>query len=127
MSTDASPTRLTKLSRSVAGKRVLVTGAASGMGRATPFLFADESARVAVVDIGAERVLAVVDEIRAAHSQDSAEGFVGDVGSLDALKELVGDVVAWGGGIDALVNNAGISLPNSALQDEESYEENCAR
>src|SRR4051795_1435800 len=135
MSTDASPTRLTKLSRSVAGKRVLVTGAASGLGRATanlfgpvagervlvrgppwgraratPHLFADEGARVAVVDIGAERVLAVVDEIRAVHGADAAEGFVCDVGSLDSLKELVAGVVAWCGGIDALVNNAGISL-----------------
>ncbi|MFM2076763.1 MAG: dehydrogenase of uncharacterized specificity, short-chain alcohol dehydrogenase like protein, partial [Actinomycetota bacterium] len=44
-------TRLTALSRSVAGKRVVVTGAASGMGRATAFLFADEGAHVAVVDL----------------------------------------------------------------------------
>src|SRR3954470_4228414 len=126
MSDAATPTRLTKLSRSVAGRRVVVTGAASGMGRATAFLFADEGARVAVVDIGAERVLAVVDEIRAVHGTDAAEGFVCDVGSLDSLKELVEAVVAWGGGIDALVNNAGISRQNSALQDEDSYEANWA-
>ena len=69
-------TRLTSRSRSVAGKRVLVTGAASGMGRATAHLFADEGARVAVVDLDPERVLAVVDEIRAVHGEDAAVDFV---------------------------------------------------
>src|SRR3989442_794276 len=42
--------RLTKLSRSIAGRTALVTGAASGMGRATAELFADEGALVAVAD-----------------------------------------------------------------------------
>src|ERR1700689_4936502 len=127
MTHDAACPRLTKLSRSVAGKVVLVTGAASGMGRATAHLFADEGARVAVVDVGEERVLAVVDEIRAVHGGDAAEGFVCDVSSLPALKGLVAAVVAWGGGIDALVNNAGVALESYAVQEEESYEENWAR
>ena len=42
--------RLTRLSRSVAGRRVIVTGAGSGMGRATAHLFADEGATVCIVD-----------------------------------------------------------------------------
>ena len=120
-------TRLTALSRSVGGARVLVTGAASGMGRATAFLFADEGARVAVVDLNAERMVAVVDEIRAAHGADSAHGFSADVGDHAALKRLVGDVAAALGGIDILVNNAGLSVINSAFQEEDSYEANWAR
>ena len=68
-------TRLTSLSRSVAGKRVLVTGAASGMGRATAQLFADEGARVAVVDLTADGVDAVVSEIIGAHGADAASRF----------------------------------------------------
>ena len=120
-------TRLTSLSRSVAGARALVTGAASGMGRATAMLFADEGAQVAVVDLHAERVLAVVDEIRAVHGHDRAHGFVADVGDHESLKRLVADVVQTLGGVDVLVNNAGLSLINSAFQEEASYETNWAR
>ena len=118
--------RLTALSRSVAGKRVIVTGAASGMGRATAHLFADEGARVAVVDLGEPRVQAVVDEITAVHGPDAAIGVVTDVASLDALKALVARVEEAFGGIDVVVNNAGISLINSAFQDEDSFESNWA-
>lgn len=120
-------TRLSELSRSVAGARVLVTGAASGMGRATARLFADEGATVAVVDLRSEGVLEVVDGIRSVHGAGAAHGFTADVGDLGSLHELVDAVVGELGGIDVLVNNAGISLLNSAFQDEASYEENWGR
>ena len=102
--------RLTSLSRSIDGKRALVTGAASGMGRATAHLFADEGARVAVVDLGQDRVDAVVEEIRAAHGDDAAIGVVTDVADLGALHALVETVVGAFGGLDILVNNAGVAL-----------------
>jgi 3-oxoacyl-[acyl-carrier protein] reductase len=119
--------RLTKLSRSVAGKRVIVTGAASGMGRATAHLFADEGARVVVVDLDPERTLAVAQEIRDVHGPDAAIDLACDVADHDALKRLVAAVVERLGGVDVLINNAGISLLNSAFQDEDSYEANWAR
>jgi 3-oxoacyl-[acyl-carrier protein] reductase len=119
--------RLTALSRSVVGKRVIVTGAASGMGRATAHLFADEGAHVAVADLGADRVAAVTDEIRRVHGADAAIGVVTDVADHDALKALVEAVVEQWGGVDVLVNNAGISLVNSAFQEEGEYESNWAR
>jgi 3-oxoacyl-[acyl-carrier protein] reductase len=115
-------TRLTGLSRSVAGKRVLVTGAASGMGRATAELFADEGARVAVVDLSAEGVDAVVAGITAVHGADAARGFVCDVGDLDAVVRLVEDVVTALGGLDILVNNAGVVLPGSAFQPLDEFD-----
>jgi NADPH:quinone reductase-like Zn-dependent oxidoreductase len=52
-----------QLSRSVKGLTVLVTGAASGMGRATALIFAAEGAHVAVTDLNAEATQAVTDEI----------------------------------------------------------------
>ena len=55
--------RLSKLSRSIEGKVALITGAASGMGRATAHLFADEGAHVAVTDVNAAGVADVVREI----------------------------------------------------------------
>jgi 3-oxoacyl-[acyl-carrier protein] reductase len=119
--------RLTKLSRSVAGKRVIVTGAASGMGRATAHLFADEGARVAVVDLDPERVLAVTDEIRSVHGVDSAIDVVCDVADHASLHRLVDTVVTRLGGIDVVINNAGVSLVTSAFQDEDVFESNWAR
>ena len=113
--------RLTALSRSIAGKTAIVTGAASGMGRATAHLFADEGARVAVADLGPERVQAVVDEITGAGGE--AAGFVTDVADPAQIHALVEGVVARLGGIDILVNNAGISLVGGATTPEAEFEE----
>jgi 3-oxoacyl-[acyl-carrier protein] reductase len=98
--------RLTTGNRSVAGKTVLVTGAASGMGRATAHLFADEGAHVAVTDLGEDRVAAVVDEITGAGG--SARGWVLDVSDVDAVDRVVGEIAAAFGSLDILVNNAGM-------------------
>ena len=125
--TTEEPARLSSLSRSIAGKVAIVTGAASGMGRATAHLFADEGARVVVADIGPERVAAVVDEITAVRGADAVLGVVCDVAELDELHTLVERTVEWGGGLDIVVNNAGISLINSAFQAEGEFETNWAR
>ena len=119
--------RISTLSRSVAGRSVIVTGAASGMGRATAHLFADEGARVTVTDLGADRVEAVVDEIRAAHGDERVTGVVCDVADPDQLAVLVQSTVSAFGGVDAVVNNAGVALPNSFLDDDdELFESNWA-
>jgi 3-oxoacyl-[acyl-carrier protein] reductase len=115
-------TKLSQLSRSIRGKVALVTGAASGMGRATAHLFADEGAAVAVSDIQPEGVESVVAEIRSAGGL--AEGWQLDVGDAERIGEVVEAVVARFGGLDIVVNNAGISrlLPVEA----EGYEDGWA-
>ena len=95
--------RLSRLSRSVAGHVVLVTGAGSGIGRATAHLFADEGAIVAVTDMEPERVTTVVAEIDGIGGR--ARGWTLDVADPAALDDVVAEVAAWGGGLDVLVNN----------------------
>jgi 3-oxoacyl-[acyl-carrier protein] reductase len=98
--------RLTRLSRSIAGRVVLVTGAGSGMGRSTAHLFADEGARVGVADVEPERVARVVSEIRGAGGD--ARGWVLDVSDAAAVDSAVGELAAHFGRLDCVVNNAGV-------------------
>lgn len=109
--------RLTSLSRSLAGKRVIVTGAASGMGRATAYLFADEGARVVVADMNADGVHRVVDEIREVHGEASAAGISVDITEDESRRALLRLCVDKFEGLDILVNNAGVSMFSSMLGD----------
>jgi len=108
--------RLSKLDRGVAGKIGLVTGAASGIGRATARLFADEGVRVAVVDRDGEGARRVAQEIEDAGG--SAAAFELDLQDAARIPEVVGEVVARFGGLDILVNNAGVSLFQPAGGDD---------
>src|SRR3954468_5876214 len=101
-------TRLTSLSRSLADRVVLVTGAASGMGRATAHLLADEGARVGIVDRNAEGLKAVADEIRSAGA--AVPPVVAGVPAPAAPAAAVAEVRGALGPLDGLVNNAGVSI-----------------
>lgn len=112
--------RLSQLSRSIAGRVALVTGAASGMGRATAHLFADEGARVAVIDLDPERIEQVVAEIRTVGG--TAAGFPLDVSDAEGIRAIRDRVSSTLGPIDILVNNAGISIGASLEQSDADYE-----
>jgi 3-oxoacyl-[acyl-carrier protein] reductase len=107
--------RLSKLSRSIAGRVAVVTGAASGMGRATSHLLADEGAKVAVVDVVGDGVKHVVDEIVGAGG--TAAGYVLDLAQHDQIVPTVARIRADLGPIDILVNNAGVSVPADLTSD----------
>lgn len=98
--------RLSKLDRSVAGRVAVVTGAASGMGRATAWLLADEGAKVAALDLnrsGADETVAAV--IEAGGTAWAAACDLADPGSIDQAVAQVRDEL---GPIDILINNAGM-------------------
>lgn len=97
-----------QLSRSVQGLRVLVTGAASGMGRATARVFAAEGAQVAVTDYDGAGAAKVADEIAA--NGGSAQAWALDVADAQQIGNVVGAAAAQFGGLDILINNAGISV-----------------
>ena len=116
--------RLSTLSRSVKGARVVVTGAGSGMGRATAHLFADEGARVLVTDRNPATVQQVVDEIESAHGPGVALGANGDVSLASDRLEIVRAIVDTWGGVDILVNNAGVSLVSSVFSEDDLFASN---
>lgn len=113
--------RLTSLSRSVAGARVLVTGASSGMGRATAHLFADEGARVHLLDVDEGALRRVADEIVTVHGDRSAGFSECDVSRGDHRQSAVEAAVSALGGIDILINNAGISRPTPVGASDELF------
>src|SRR5690349_19885531 len=85
---------------------VLVTGAGSGLGRATAQLFAAEGGKVLAVDVDADGVAETVLAIRTADG--AAEGCVCDVTDVAAVRDAVARAVAAFGGLDVLVNAAGV-------------------
>jgi 3-oxoacyl-[acyl-carrier protein] reductase len=119
-------TRLTKLSRSIEGSVAIVTGAASGMGRATAHLFADEGAKVAIFDINGEALESVAAEIRSVGGQ--ALAVAADLSSRQEVERAVQQAGEHFGAIDILVNNAGLVIPTTIDADnfEQSWDTSLA-
>ncbi|MDT7731882.1 MAG: hypothetical protein QOK45_2135, partial [Mycobacterium sp.] len=92
----------------LAGKRVLLTGASSGIGEAAAEKFARRGARVVVVARRQELLDAVVERIT--RSGGDASAYAVDLSDLDAVDELAAKVEQDLGGVDILINNAGKSI-----------------
>ena len=92
----------------ISGKRVIITGAGNGIGRATAIRFAQESARVGLIDINR----GAVDEVfsRITSSGGEALQLIADVTGEDQVARAVDEAVARWGGLDVVVANAGIEL-----------------
>src|SRR5277367_2936915 len=99
---------------SFAGKVVLVTGSTTGIGEACAQVFAASGARVMVSGRDERRGAAVVDAIRAAGG--FADFAPADLRAEGACDRLIGETTLRLGGLDVLVNNAGILYTASALE-----------
>ncbi|MFD1248030.1 SDR family NAD(P)-dependent oxidoreductase [Nocardioides ginsengisoli] len=96
------------------GQVALVTGGASGIGRASAERLVGEGARVWVLDRDGTQAQAVADELRAAGG--SAEGAALDVTDADAFAGLTDEILGREGRIDVLVNNAGVTLAGAVWE-----------
>lgn len=88
-----------------AARRVLITGAGSGLGRALALRYAETGARVACADLIADRA----DATRAMLAGSGHLAFAVDVGSDEAMERLQQEVQREWGGVEVLINNAGIA------------------
>ncbi|MFC5719818.1 SDR family oxidoreductase [Streptomyces gamaensis] len=96
------------------GQLVLVTGAASGIGRATVFAFAEAGARVVAVDRDAEGAARTAEMARLTGAPQAWAECV-DVADEQAMEKLAEQVAQEYGVVDVLVNNAGVAVAGSFL------------
>jgi NAD(P)-dependent dehydrogenase (short-subunit alcohol dehydrogenase family) len=100
------------------GKRAIVTGAGAGIGRSIALRFAEEGARVAVADVDEEAAKRVASEI-----DGEALARRTNVARAGEVEALVADVVEAWGGLDVMVNNAGVGVAATAVSTtEDDYE-----
>jgi NAD(P)-dependent dehydrogenase (short-subunit alcohol dehydrogenase family) len=99
-------------------KVVLITGAASGIGKATALKCAGYGATIAAIDLRGDVLQATVEEIKATGA--NAAGFVANVTDRASVQKAVQAVIKEFGRIDCLFNNAGVCIPNLMLDVSDS-------
>ena len=101
--------------RRFAGKGVVVTGGASGIGKATVTRFLEEGAKVAIVDVSEKTGKKTLSELKR-KGLTSVRLVVGDVTKADEVKRIVREAKAYLRKIDVLFNNAGILVEGTIEQ-----------
>src|ERR1700678_4191422 len=96
--------------RGLKDKRVLITGGASGIGAATAARFLEEGSRVCILDRDARACAAIRQQL-----PQISEAIIADVTDLMQVEAALADAVRAMGGVDVLINNAGISIRHNFL------------
>jgi rhamnulose-1-phosphate aldolase/alcohol dehydrogenase len=97
----------------LSGKIALITGSAGGIGKAIAKKFAEEGACVILNDINQERLDGAVEEFKKRFGKDAASSTLLNVTDEESIKKAFADTALAFGGVDIIVNNAGISISKS--------------
>tara|TARA_R110000824_G_scaffold118960_18_gene272501 strand:- start:19005 stop:19796 length:792 start_codon:yes stop_codon:yes gene_type:complete len=104
--------------KKLAGKTAIITGAGSGIGRASALLFSQEGANLVIVDRVEDAVDETADMVRQAGGKVTS--IAADAGDEDAVKGIVDHCIKQHGNIDAIYANAGISGGWVGMQDQDA-------
>jgi rhamnulose-1-phosphate aldolase/alcohol dehydrogenase len=99
--------------KTLSGRIALITGSGGGIGKAIAKRFAEEGACVILNDIDAERLSGATEEFKKMFGRDNVAGVVLDVTSEESAVKAFTDACLLFGGVDIIVNNAGISISKS--------------
>ena len=102
--------------KSLSGRIALITGSAGGIGKAIAKKFAAEGACVVINDINEERIQHVMEEFKQQFGRDAAASTLLDVTNNESIEKAFANAVLAFGGIDIIVNNAGISISKSITE-----------
>ncbi len=94
----------------VKGKVIIITGGASGIGRETAITFAKEGGRIALFDMNEEKLKETEESIKNLNAE--CKSYKVDVSNFKSVLETVTKVKEDFGAVDALINNAGITIDN---------------
>ncbi|MEP7323502.1 MAG: bifunctional aldolase/short-chain dehydrogenase [Saprospiraceae bacterium] len=99
--------------KALSGKIALITGSAGGIGKAIANKFAEEGACILLNDINPERLEEAEKEFKARFGKDVVASTILNVTDIDSIKSAFQDVIMAFGGVDIIINNAGISISKS--------------
>lgn len=102
--------------KSLSGKIALITGSAGGIGKAIAKKFAEEGACVVLNDINQERLDGANKEFEKLFGKDTASATLLDVTKQDSIQQAFVDTALAFGGVDIVINNAGISISKSLTE-----------
>ena len=102
--------------KSLSGRVALVTGSAGGIGKAIAKKLAEEGACVIINDINEKRLQTALDEFVKLFGKDTATSVVLDVTKIDTIDNAMAAGVVAFGGVDIIINNAGISISKSIAE-----------
>jgi rhamnulose-1-phosphate aldolase/alcohol dehydrogenase len=105
--------------KALSGRVALITGSAGGIGKAIAKKFIEEGAVVVLNDMNAERLAGAGDEFRSQFGKDSVATTLLDVTKQEQIDQAFAEAVLAFGGVDLIVNNAGLSISKTIADHQE--------